>query len=281
LLNPDAWVALYHTGAFSPLQVPPNLILVAAVRLLVMVGILLAARVAVGVARRAVARAVHAATVRAGREQRRLVTLQGILGSALSYAIYFVAMLLVLFTVGVTWKALAPLLGAASIVGLAIGFGAQKLVRDVITGLFILGEGQFDVGERVVVNGVSGEVLEIGLRVTRLRDDEGRLYVIANGDISTVLNASRGAVLLAVEVVVARDGAVDAAIEAIRVASAEVLAAHGSPDGVAEVRVTGMDAGKVTLRATGRVPVGQLPQAQDALRRRLLAALDTAGVGLA
>jgi small conductance mechanosensitive channel len=265
LLNPDAWVALYHTGAFSPLQVPPNLILVAAVRLLVMVGILLAARVAVGVARRAVARAVHAATVRAGREQRRLVTLQGILGSALSYAIYFVAMLL----------------GAASIVGLAIGFGAQKLVRDVITGLFILGEGQFDVGERVVVNGVSGEVLEIGLRVTRLRDDEGRLYVIANGDISTVLNASRGAVLLAVEVVVARDGAVDAAIEAIRVASAEVLAAHGSPDGVAEVRVTGMDAGKVTLRATGRVPVGQLPQAQDALRRRLLAALDTAGVGLA
>jgi small conductance mechanosensitive channel len=254
---------------------------VAAVRLLVMVGILLAARVAVGVARRAVARAVHAATVRAGREQRRLVTLQGILGSALSYAIYFVAMLLVLFTVGVTWKALAPLLGAASIVGLAIGFGAQKLVRDVITGLFILGEGQFDVGERVVVNGVSGEVLEIGLRVTRLRDDEGRLYVIANGDISTVLNASRGAVLLAVEVVVARDGAVDAAIEAIRVASAEVLAAHGSPDGVAEVRVTGMDAGKVTLRATGRVPVGQLPQAQDALRRRLLAALDTAGVGLA
>ena len=166
------------------------------------------------------------------------------------------------------------MLGAASVLGLAIGFGAQKLVRDVITGLFILGEGQFDAGEWVTIGAVTGMVEEIGLRVTRLRDDQGRIYLIANGDITQVFNASRGNVRLAVEVSLQRTAALDTALDAVRAAAIEVLRANGAaPTRDAEapaVLVTAMDAAKVTVRLVLWVPVLKKDAIEDALRRRLL-----------
>ena len=98
-----------------------------------------------------------------------------------------------------------PLLSFASVLGLAIGFGAQRLVRDVITGLFILGEGQFDVGDHVTIGAVTGVVESMELRVTRIRDDQGRIYVVANGDITQVFNASRGDIKLPIDVCLQHD----------------------------------------------------------------------------
>src|SRR5215472_17785448 len=86
---------------------------------------------------------------------------------------------------------IAPLLASAGIAGLAIGFGAQTLVKDVINGFFILVENQFQVGDVVRVSGVSGKVEEITMRRTVLRDGDGTLHIIPNGAIQLVSNTTR------------------------------------------------------------------------------------------
>ena len=121
-----------------------------------------------------------------------MITLTDLFSSAMTYCVYFCAIILILFALDPSGKTLVPLLSFASVLGLAIGFGAQRLVRDVITGMFILGEDQFDVGDHVTIGTVTGVVESIELRVTRIRDNQGHLYVIANGDITQVSNASRG-----------------------------------------------------------------------------------------
>ncbi|MGC8863961.1 MAG: mechanosensitive ion channel family protein [Armatimonadota bacterium] len=119
----------------------------------------------------------------------RIRSLQTVLGSAMTFVLGFVAAVMICHTVGIN---IVPLLTTASIAGLAIGFGAQRLVRDWISGMFILIEDQFGVGDRVTIGAVTGRVEELGMRTTRIRDDNGSLYIIANGDIATVCNHSRG-----------------------------------------------------------------------------------------
>ncbi|MTI94132.1 MAG: mechanosensitive ion channel family protein [Firmicutes bacterium] len=116
-------------------------------------------------------------------------TLVSLLHSLIRYVVYFIAGLtiLVLFDIPVM-----PILTSAGIVGLAVGFGAQNLVRDFISGFFILFEGQFHVGDFVQINGdFTGTVEEIGLRVTKIREWSQRLHYIANGEISRVTNYNR------------------------------------------------------------------------------------------
>lgn len=133
-------------------------------------------------------------------QQARLRTIQTILHSLLHYVLIFIGALTILGVLGVN---LAPILTTAGVTGLAIGFGAQRLVRDVIGGFFILLEDQFAVGDYVTIDSASGIVEEMGMRITRLRDEEGRLVIIANGDIGRVINHSRGAVRGIVEFAVA------------------------------------------------------------------------------
>lgn len=120
----------------------------------------------------------------------RARTLGGLLRSVLSYVLVFIAAIMILRALGTDP---VPLLTTAGVLGLAVGFGAQKLVRDVISGFFILLESQYSVGEYVTIGTSTGTVEEIGMRTTRLRDDIGRLTIIANGDITQVTNHSRGA----------------------------------------------------------------------------------------
>ena len=86
----------------------------------------------------------------------------------------------------------APLLAGAGIVGLALGFGGQYLIRDLINGIFILFEGQFRVNDVVKIGDLSGLVESMNLRVTQLRDLEGRVIFIPNGEIKTVINFTKG-----------------------------------------------------------------------------------------
>jgi small conductance mechanosensitive channel len=121
----------------------------------------------------------------------RLRTIETILCSLLRYILILIGMLTILSTLGIS---LGPVLATAGLTGLAVGFGAQKLVRDVISGFFILLEDQFSVGEYVSFDSTSGTVEAMGMRVTHLRDEEGRLVIIANGDINRVTNHSRSEV---------------------------------------------------------------------------------------
>jgi moderate conductance mechanosensitive channel len=125
--------------------------------------------------------------VRRLREQRAQ-TLTGLLGNVAAIAVFVVATLTIL---DILLDNIGPILASFGIIGLAFSFGAQSLVRDVISGTFMLIEGQFGVGDVVEVAGVSGLVEKITLRTTILRDVEGRVHIVPNGEITRVTNMTK------------------------------------------------------------------------------------------
>jgi len=120
--------------------------------------------------------------------KKRAQTLGNILRNALLVVIAFIALLMILGELGIQ---LGPLLATAGIGAVAIGFGAQSLVRDVISGFFIILENQYRIGDAIEVAGASGLVESISLRKTVLRDLEGRVHTIPNGEIKMVSNLSK------------------------------------------------------------------------------------------
>lgn len=135
-------------------------------------------------------------------QQRRVDTLRVLTNNIISYTIYFLAILMVLKQLGID---LQPVLVSAGVLGLAVGFGAQSLVRDVITGFFIIFEDQFAVGDTVTINNFNGTVQEIGLRVTRIRSWTGEVHIIPNGQITQVTNFSILNTVAVVDVSVAHE----------------------------------------------------------------------------
>lgn len=121
-------------------------------------------------------------------ERRRLETLQRVFRYIATVVISVVTIMLVLAEVGIS---IAPILATAGVVGLAVGFGAQSLVKDYFTGFVMLIENQIRVGDIVEISGKSGLVEELTLRYVRLRDYEGAVHFVPNGTIVTVTNRSR------------------------------------------------------------------------------------------
>ena len=124
--------------------------------------------------------------------EKRSETLHKLVKSIIKYAIYFIAFFQILSTLGVNTTSIVASAGIASV---AIGFGAQSLVKDIISGFFIILEGQFDVGDYVKIYNQSsfiaeGNVLVLGLRSTRIRSKGGEVYFIPNGSINQVINYS-------------------------------------------------------------------------------------------
>jgi small conductance mechanosensitive channel len=116
-------------------------------------------------------------------------TLRKLIKSVVHYTLYFIALLTILSKFGID---LGPVLAGAGILGLAIGFGAQSLVKDVITGFFMLFERQLEVGDIVEINGfIRGTVEEVGLRITKIREYNQRLHYLPNGTITQVTNYNR------------------------------------------------------------------------------------------
>lgn len=119
--------------------------------------------------------------------ERREATLVKLLENILTYAIYFITIMMVLSALTIDVKAM---LAGAGIVGLAVGFGAQSLVKDVITGFFIIFEDQFSVGDYVRIGSFEGTVEEIGLRTTKIKSFTGEINILPNGSIIEVTNFS-------------------------------------------------------------------------------------------
>jgi moderate conductance mechanosensitive channel len=126
--------------------------------------------------------------LQATEAKKRAQTLGKILRHALLFILFFVALLMILGELGIQ---LGPLLATAGIGAVAIGFGAQSVVRDVISGFFIILENQYRIGDAVKVAGVSGLVESVSLRATVLRDLEGSVHIIPNGEIKVVSNLSK------------------------------------------------------------------------------------------
>lgn len=121
-------------------------------------------------------------------EEKRENTLIRICNTTIGTVVWVAIALIVLSELGV---AIAPLIAAAGIAGLAFGFGAQYLIRDLITGLFLLLENQYRIGDDITVNGVSGVVEDITLRMTTLRNQDGTVYHVPHGTITLVSNRSK------------------------------------------------------------------------------------------
>jgi len=123
--------------------------------------------------------------------QARLVqrarTMGSVLGNLITWTVYTIAITMILSELGV---AVGALIAGAGIIGAALGFGAQNLVRDLLSGLFIVLEDQYGVGDKVDLGEASGVVENVGLRVTQLRDSKGTLWYVRNGEILRVGNSS-------------------------------------------------------------------------------------------
>lgn len=132
----------------------------------------------------------------------RIKTVQLLLKNVLKYAVYFFAAMIILSILNIP---VASLLAGAGILGLAVGFGAQDLVKDVVNGFFILLEDQFTVGDYVETAGISGMVEEIGLRTSRIRNFGGQLHIIPNSEMKKVTNYSDGNMRVMVDVGVSYD----------------------------------------------------------------------------
>ncbi len=205
-------------------------------------------------------------------ETARLRTLVSVITSLVRWAVGFVAVVIILRELGVD---VLPIIVSAGVLGLAIGFGAQSLIRDVITGLFILVEGLLHVGDVVQIGATTGTVESIGLRVTTVRTDDGALRVVPNGQITDFANYSAGGARAVVDVPVSRDVPVDQALFVL----AEVSAAWAQESRVALDRpqvpgIMGFSGGEVILRVTVRVPAEQRFAAEAELRRRIKEAFD-------
>jgi len=179
---------------------------------------------------------------------------------------------------------IGPLLAGAGILGLAISFGAQSLVKDIISGFFILLENQFAVGDVIETVGKSGTVERMTLRVVMLRDLRGVLHIIPNGQMTVVSNQTRGGARAVVEVGVAYEVDVDRALDVFR----DEAAAFGKDpvwahrlDGVPEVLgVESLADNAVVIRTILRTLPGEQWAAAREFRRRLKARLDREGIDI-
>ena len=220
----------------------------------------------------------EAAGMRSERRRQRADSLGSVLKSMASVAIFAVAVMLILSELGVN---LAPLIASAGIAGVALGFGAQNLVKDFIAGLFMLLEDQYGVGDVVDVGEASGTVEAVGLRITTIRDARGVLWYIRNGEIVRVGNRSQGWALVIVDVPVGFAGVEEAA--AVLRAAAAGLAADPefTEDLLAAPEVLGVEQisvdGAVVRTTAKTVPEAQWRVGRE-LRRRLTEALESAGI---
>ena len=145
--------------------------------------------------------------------ERRQNTLIRLLENILTYAVYFTVIIAVLSSFGIE---VAGLIAGAGVIGLAIGFGAQSLVKDVITGFFIVFEDQFAVGDEVQIGTSRGIVEEIGLRTTKVKSPIGELFIIPNGTISNVVNYSVFNTIVLIDIKVSYESDIQAVEKMLR-----------------------------------------------------------------
>jgi len=213
------------------------------------------------------------------RSARRANTIGAVLRSIAALLIWSVAGLTILEELGVN---LAPLLAGAGVVGLALAFGAQSLIRDFMTGLFMLIEDQYGVGDVIDVGLATGTVEALSLRTTRLRDHEGVVWHVPNGEVHRVGNMSLQWARAVVDVAIAYESDVDEASGVIERAADELRRddeySHFILDEPDVLGIESLEPDRVILR----VVVRTLPQQHDRVARELRArvkrALDDAGI---
>ncbi|MCC6207124.1 MAG: mechanosensitive ion channel family protein [Gammaproteobacteria bacterium] len=205
----------------------------------------------------------------AGEAAKRAETLARLIRQAAIILIWAMIILMILREIGIE---IAPILASAGVVGLAVGFGAQNLVRDLITGFFMLLENQVRVGDVAIVNGTGGLVEQINLRTIVLRDLSGVVHVFPNGTINTLANVTREWSAYVFTVGVAYKEDTDHVVEVMRRVGAELKHdAIFGPLMIEDIEIFGVDEfADSAVNIKGRiktVPIRQWDVGREYLRR--------------
>ncbi|WP_344620113.1 mechanosensitive ion channel family protein [Dactylosporangium salmoneum] len=220
----------------------------------------------------------NALTLPVDRRNQRARALGSVLRSIASVVVFTIATMLVLGEIGIN---LGPLLASAGIAGLAIGFGAQNLVKDFIAGLFMLLEDQYGVGDVVDVGETSGTVEAVGLRITTIRDSHGVVWYVRNGEIVRVGNKSQGWAVVNIDVPVGFISIEQATTVLREAAEAFAEDPEFADDFIDPPKVLGVEqltADGAVLRTTVKTSNEAQWRVGRELRRRLSEALERHGI---
>jgi moderate conductance mechanosensitive channel len=210
--------------------------------------------------------------VSAGRAQ----TLQSLSKNIVGYVLIFIFFVTILQIFGIQVTAI---LAGAGIIGLAVGFGAQGLVSDVVTGFFLLLEKQVDVGDYVSTGNFSGIVEEVGLRTTHIRGFDGTLHYVPNREITSVSNHSRGNMRALVDIGISYDDNIDKAIVVLQQVCDQVAKEDDNiVEGPNVIGVQTLGASDVVLRIIGKTKNMEQWGVERKLRKALKEALDQNGI---
>ena len=213
------------------------------------------------------------------RRDQRAKTIGSVLKSVTTIGVFGIAFIQVLTEVGMN---VAPILTSAGILGVAIGFGAQNLVKDFLSGMFMMLEDQYGVGDVVDLGPATGTVEAVGLRITTIRDGNGTVWYVRNGEILRVGNSSQGFAVAVVDLPLAYGSNLAEASEVLERVSLEATEVEPlSKDVIDKPQVLGVEkvtAEGITMRVTVKVRPGRQWSVQRALRAKLMPALENSGV---
>ncbi|MET9517654.1 mechanosensitive ion channel family protein [Streptomyces sp. NPDC002994] len=217
--------------------------------------------------------------VNAERRRQRSEAIGSVLRSVASFLILGTAALMVLGALNIN---LAPLLASAGVAGVALGFGARNLVTDFLSGVFMILEDQYGVGDNIDAGVASGEVIEVGLRVTKLRGENGEIWYVRNGEIKRIGNLSQGWATAGIDVQVHPSEDLDRVRQVI-VDTADELAKADPWSEVlwGPVEVLGLDSvllDSMVVRVSAKTMPGKALGVERELRWRIKQAFDRAGI---
>ncbi|CAM5478629.1 mechanosensitive ion channel family protein [Streptomyces avidinii] len=217
--------------------------------------------------------------VNAERRRQRSEAIGSVLRSVASFLILGTAALMVLAALKID---LAPLLASAGVAGVAIGFGARNLVTDFLSGVFMIMEDQYGVGDKIDAGVASGEVIEVGLRVTKLRGDNGEIWYVRNGEIKRIGNLSQGWATAGVDVQVKPSENLARIREVVKeVADSMAKESPWDERLWGPVEVLGLDEvllASMTVKVSAKTMPGQQFAVERELRWRIKEAFDAAGI---
>ncbi|MGG0644041.1 mechanosensitive ion channel family protein [Sporosarcina gallistercoris] len=239
--------------------------------------IIVAFSIAVPLGKKMISATINKMSLTRKTKASRIKTLDKLLLNIYSYVMIFIFIGTVLSLFGVS---IGPLIAGAGVVGLAIGFGAQGLVSDVVTGFFILLEQQMEVDDYVTVAGIDGVVEEIGLRTTKVRAFDGTLNYLPNRIIENVANHTRGNMRALVDVGISYYNDIDQAISVLERVCESFQRDDRFKDGPHAIGVQSIDGTNVVLRVIGQVENGLQWECERDLLKAIKVAFDEANIEL-
>jgi len=275
-LTIEFWQQLLQTAIEWSLRVLPGIVIILIVAV---IASKLLKKILYRVSAAIAANLKRAGRLDPGELDKRVATLTGILSASVRLILWLVIVMMVLRRLGID---VAPIIAGAGILGLAVGFGAQELVRDFIAGFFILMENQVRAGDVAIINGTGGVVEQVGLRTIVLRDVSGVVHVFQNGKINSLSNMTKEWSAIVFDIGVAYKEDTDKVVSVMQAVAADLRNDETlGPDILEDLEVFGVDAfgdSAVVIKARLKTkPIRQWAVGRE-YRRRLKYAFDREGI---